>query len=146
MGGQQARVTRLFLAASSKNDMTENDNFSDLPRSRDLSLGSLLYAAYAAVMNSLDLFFGNLQRVIGLKRMAYVFVLPNLLIFGVFVLFPMLLNFYYAFTGGTALFPSERPFVGMQNFEQLFDCDAFFDPNSCREDIFWRGVYNTIFY
>jgi alpha-1,4-digalacturonate transport system permease protein len=78
--------------------------------------------------------------------MAYIFVLPNLLIFGIFVLFPMLLNFYYAFTGGTALFPQSRPFVGMQNFARLFTCDNFFDPNSCLEDRFWRGVYNTIFY
>ncbi len=107
---------------------------------------SIFYAIYAALMNFLDIFFGGLQRYIGSKRMAYFFVLPNLLIFGIFVLFPMLLNFYYAFTGGTALFPQDRPFVGTQNFEQLFDCDNFFNPNSCREDRFWRGVYNTIFY
>ncbi len=107
---------------------------------------SLLYALYAGVMNALDLVFGGLQRAIGSKRMAYIFVLPNLLIFGIFVLFPMMLNFYYAFTGGTALFPQNRPFVGTQNFEQLFDCDRIFDPNSCREDLFWRGVYNTAFY
>jgi alpha-1,4-digalacturonate transport system permease protein len=105
----------------------------------------LLYALYAGVMNALDLIFGTLQRAIGIRRMAYIFVLPNLLIFGIFVLFPMLLNFYYAFTGGTALFPQDRPFVGTQNFEQLFDCENFLEPNSCREDFFWRGVYNTIF-
>ncbi len=38
------------------------------------------------------------------------------------------------------------PFVGTQNFEQLFDCDNFLNANSCREDHFWRGIYNTIFY
>ncbi len=78
--------------------------------------------------------------------MAYIFVLPNLLIFGIFVLFPMLLNFYYSFTGGTNLFPQDRPFVGLQNFEHLFDCGNFLDPNSCLEDRFWRGVYNTVFF
>jgi alpha-1,4-digalacturonate transport system permease protein len=111
-----------------------------------LGINSLLYGLYAGVMNGLDLIFGNLQRVLGMRRMAYIFVLPNLLIFGIFVLFPMLLNFYYAFTGGTALFPQDRPFVGTQNFEQLFDCDNFLEPNSCREDRFWRGIYNTFFY
>jgi alpha-1,4-digalacturonate transport system permease protein len=111
-----------------------------------VSGNSLLYALYAGVMNALDLLFGTLQRVLGIRRMAYIFVLPNLLIFGIFVLFPMLLNFYYAFTGGTALFPQERPFVGTQNFAQLFDCENFLEPNSCREDRFWRGVYNTLFY
>lgn len=123
--------------------MAENDNFSTPSRYQP---GSLLYLLYAGVMNALDLLFGNLQRLIGSRRMAYIFVLPNLLIFGIFVLFPMLLNFYYAFTGGTALFPQDRPFVGTQNFEQLFDCDNFLEPNSCREDHFWRGIYNTIFY
>jgi alpha-1,4-digalacturonate transport system permease protein len=111
-----------------------------------VSANGVLYALYAAVMNALDLIFGTLQRVVGMRRMAYIFVLPNLLIFGIFVLFPMLLNFYYAFTGGTALFPQDRPFVGTENFEQLFACGNFLDPNSCREDRFWRGVYNTIFY
>lgn len=78
--------------------------------------------------------------------MAYVFVLPNLLIFGIFILLPFVLNFAYAFTGGTEFFLAERPNVGMANFEQLFECESFTDPNSCREDIFWRGVYNTSFY
>ena len=123
--------------------VTDKNHTAYSPR---ISGNGLLYALYAGVMNALDLIFGNLQRAIGMRRMAYVFVLPNLLIFGIFVLFPMLLNFYYAFTGGTALFPQDRPFVGTQNFEQLFDCDNFFSPNSCREDRFWRGIYNTLFY
>jgi alpha-1,4-digalacturonate transport system permease protein len=78
--------------------------------------------------------------------MPYFFVLPNLLIFGIFVLFPMLLNFYYAFTGGTALRPEDRPFVGLANFQQIFTCRNFFNPNSCQEDRFWRGAYNTVFF
>ena len=120
---------------------------SSLPRAPWAEqLVGLLYALFAFVMNLLDVLFANLQRWIGSRRMAYVFVLPNLLIFGVFVLFPMFLNFYYSLTGGTALFPQNRPFVGTQNFEQLFDCTNFLNPNSCREDRFWRGVYNTIFY
>src|SRR5687768_5921957 len=119
-----------------KDVMNDNNRFANAPASenhRSVSPNSLLFMLYSGVMTSLDLIFGNLQRAIGIRGMAYIFVLPNLLIFGIFVLFPMLLNFYYAFTGGTALFPAERPFVGTQNFEQLFDCGNFFDPNSCRE-------------
>ena len=78
--------------------------------------------------------------------MGYFFVLPKLLIVGIFVLFPMLLNFYYAMTGGTKLFPADRPFVGLGNFETLFDCENFLQPNSCQEDLFWRGIFNTIQY
>ena len=79
-------------------------------------------ALFALLMNVFGLLFEPLQRLIGARRMPYVFLLPNLLIFSVFILFPMLLNFYYAFTGGTNLFPADRPFVGTENFERLFDC------------------------
>ena len=87
-----------------------------------------------------------LQRRIGINNMAYFFLLPNLLIFTIFVLFPMILNFYYSFTGGTNLFPQDRPFIGFDNFATLFECENFFDPNSCSQDRFWRAVYNTGFF
>lgn len=90
-----------------------------------------------------DLIFGALQRWIGIGGMPYLFVLPNLLIFGIFILFPMLLNFVYAFTGGTEFFPDQRAWVGTANFEQLLSCTNFLDPNSCQEDLFWRAVFNT---
>lgn len=93
-----------------------------------------------------DPMFDWIQRRIGVRNMAYLFLLPNLLIFGIFVLFPMLLNFYYAMTGGTNLFPQDRPFVGLANFRTLFDCENFFIPNSCNQDRFWRAVYNTTFF
>ncbi|MEL6270829.1 MAG: sugar ABC transporter permease [Chloroflexota bacterium] len=119
-------------------------------------------------MNGLDLIFGNIQKAIGIEKMGYVFVLPNLLIFGIFVLFPMLLNIYYSTTGGTNIFPADREFVGTQNYETLFNCQAgfynllpggFFNSSSenflqansdflrvnlCQEDRFWSGVKNTI--
>lgn len=94
----------------------------------------------------LDTIFSRLQSWVGSTNMAYVFVLPNLLIFGIFILLPMVLNFFYAFTGGTEFVLTERPFVGTQNFETLFDCGSFLDPNSCREDLFWRAVFNTTGY
>lgn len=89
---------------------------------------------------------GPLQRLFGVRGMAYVFLLPNLIIFGVFVLFPMLLNIYFALTGGTALFPQNRPYVGTQNFETLLSCGSYLDPNTCQEDRFWRAVRNTGFF
>ena len=97
-------------------------------------------------VSGLDLVFGTIQRWVGVGGMPYVFVLPNLLIFGIFILFPMLLNFVYAFTGGTEFFPDLRPFVGGANFEQLLSCENFLDPNSCQEDLFWRAVFNTAGY
>jgi alpha-1,4-digalacturonate transport system permease protein len=101
---------------------------------------------FSFLVSILDLFFGTLQRWIGIRGMPYLFVLPNLLIFGIFILFPMLLNFVYAFTGGTEFFPDQRHWVGTANFEQLLSCENFLDPNTCREDLFWRAVFNTAGY
>ena len=106
-------------------------------------LGRVGYGLYTFLMSVLEFFINPLQRLLGQRHMAYFFVLPNLAIFGIFVLFPMLLNFYYAMTGGTALFLRDRPFVGLRNFEALFNCQSFLDPNTCQEDLFWRAIYNT---
>lgn len=106
--------------------------------------GNVMNALLSVVINALDWIMDPIQRKIGMKRMAYVFLVPNMLIFGIFVLFPMLVNIYYSFTGGTNLFPQDRPFVGLDNFKVLFTCKNFLDPNTCTEDLFWRAVYNTI--
>src|SRR5512147_3194027 len=101
--------------------------------------GRFGYRLYSAVMNAVDLLIASpLQRVLGPHdRMGYFFVLPNTIVFGLFVLFPMLLNFYFTFTGGTKLFPQDRPFVGLQNYQQIFDCQNYLVPNTCTEDLFW---------
>jgi len=98
------------------------------------------------IVSATDLLFGTLQKLIGVKGMPYFFVLPNLLIFGIFILYPVVLNFVYAFTGGPSFFPDDRPFVGTGNFDRLFACESILQPNTCTEDIFWRAVHNTIFF
>jgi alpha-1,4-digalacturonate transport system permease protein len=110
------------------------------------SIADLPGALFSGVINLLDLVMHPLQDRLGVRGMAYVFVLPNLLIFGIFIMLPMLLNFYYAFTGGTNLFPQDRPFVGTANLDTLFACQSIFDYNSCREDLFWRAAFNTLIY
>jgi alpha-1,4-digalacturonate transport system permease protein len=110
-----------------------------LGESFNWALGRLLNL----LVSLMDWIFGPLQRLIGIKGMPYVFVMPNLLIFGIFILFPMLMNFVYAFTGGTNFFPDQRAWVGTRNFEQLLTCESFLDPNTCREDLFWRAIFNT---
>lgn len=120
-----------------------------LPKHKQ-SLGDVLAKPFSWIGNFLvdlvELLLSPIQRAIGIQRMAYIFILPNLLIFGIFILIPMLLNFHYAVTDTPNLFPSERPFVGAQNFVQLFECENFLEPNSCREDLFSRAVQNTIVY
>ena len=101
---------------------------------------------YDLIISLVDLLFGLIQRILGVRGMPYIFVLPNLLIFGIFILFPMLLNFVYAFTGGTSFSPFERPWVGTANFDRLLACDNYLEPRTCNEDLFWRAVYNTTGY
>lgn len=84
-----------------------------------------------------------LQGAIGERRMPYVFLLPNALFFGLFVFVPLGINVWYSLTGGPALFPAQRPYVGAGQYAYLFECGNYLDPNSCREDHFWRGVANT---
>jgi alpha-1,4-digalacturonate transport system permease protein len=97
----------------------------------------------SALTHALEWPFEALQRRFGAARMPYVFVAPNLLVFGIFVAAPMLLNVWYAVTGGTELMPGQRPYVGAANFADLLSCGNYLQVETCREDRFWRAVANT---
>jgi alpha-1,4-digalacturonate transport system permease protein len=84
------------------------------------------------------------QKWLGSSRIGWLFVGPNLLIFGLFTFLPIAINFVYAVTGGVNLLPTQRPFTGMENFAILFECADYSDLQSCRKDIFWRSIFNTI--
>ena len=47
-------------------------------------------------------------------------------------------------SGGVALMPADRPFTGIENFQILFECRDYFDFQSCRKDVFWRAIGNTL--
>ena len=94
-------------------------------------------------VNIFDGLFNRIQSFTGVTGMAYVFVAPNMLVFSVFVLFPMLFNFVYTFTGSDKLFLNQRPYVGAANLERLFDCGDFLRPATCDEDLFAAAVLNT---
>ena len=84
-----------------------------------------------------------IQKMTGAQKIAWVFLLPNLLIFGLFTFLPIFLNFFYATSGSDRILLSERPYVGLENFSSLLACENYLDPNSCQRDIFWRAVHNT---
>ncbi|QBY00651.1 sugar ABC transporter permease [Rhodophyticola sp. CCM32] len=86
------------------------------------------------------------QRRLGIQRLAWLFLLPNLLLFGLFAFLPVFLNFAYALTGGDGILLEDRPYVGGQNFATLTDCENYLDPNSCNRDFFWRAVHNTVWF
>ena len=85
----------------------------------------------------------KLQGLLGVARMPYVFLLPDLVFFGLFVFLPIGINIAFSLTGGAALYPSQRPYVGLEQYKHLLSCASYLDPSSCQEDHFWRGVANT---
>lgn len=96
-----------------------------------------------AVLNLLELPMRWLQARLGVPRLAWVFLLPNLLVFGTFTFLPIGLNFLYATTGSDRLLLGERPWIGLDNFASLLECQNYLDPASCGRDLFWRSIYNT---
>ncbi len=119
-------------------------------QSDTMSLGDRLTEVAAwpvrALFSLLDMPFRALQRLIGIGRMPYIFLLPNLAFFGLFVVVPLFINFAFSVTGGTDLFLQDRPYVGGEQYSYLADCANYLDPTTCREDRFWRGIYNTMIF
>jgi alpha-1,4-digalacturonate transport system permease protein len=113
---------------------------------RTFSLGALFEAPLRLVMGIIDAPLRLWQKATGLNGMAAFFLAPNMLIFGVFVLFPLVINFAYSMTGGNALFLDSRTFVGGAQYEKIFSCDNYLNPSTCGEDLFWIAVRNTAWF
>ena len=63
----------------------------------------LLLAPVRWLMHLIGVPLGWVQRTFGMGGMAAVFLAPNLLVFSVFIVFPIGVNVWYSFTGGAAL-------------------------------------------
>ncbi|WP_354434857.1 carbohydrate ABC transporter permease [Martelella mangrovi] len=87
-----------------------------------------------------------LQKVIGVKRLPWVFLTPNMASVLFFSLLPVFINIYYSVTGSDNLFLSERHFVGGANYATLLDCQNYLDPSSCSRDLFWRALGNLLMF
>jgi alpha-1,4-digalacturonate transport system permease protein len=98
----------------------------------------------AFFFNFLEPVFRLGQRVLGVQRLGWLFVAPNLVVFGLFCFLPIVINVMYATTGGVNLMPWDRPFTGSENFQILFECGNYTDLSTCRKDIFWRAMGNTL--
>src|SRR5689334_7829264 len=90
------------------------------------TIRALSGAVVGAALNVVELPMRTLQRALGVPRIGWVFVAPNLVVLGLFTFLPIVIDFYYAFTGGAQLELRERPFAGTENFATLFDCTNYF--------------------
>lgn len=88
------------------------------------------------------------QSLWGRGGVPYAFLLPNMLIFGLFTFSPMILNFWVSLTGGDSIHLLTRPFVGLEKYRDIFDCDSLLVPKTCTNAgfTFWTGMYNTLFF
>jgi alpha-1,4-digalacturonate transport system permease protein len=105
--------------------------------------GAVVTAPLAWAAQAIDPALRFWQRLTGQGGMAAFFLLPNMTVFGLFVILPLIFNFAYSMTSGTALFLAEREFVGLAQFQRLLDCSDFRDPATCQEDQFLIAVRNT---
>ena len=110
------------------------------------TLARLSDRALDAVMAIAEVPLNFIERLIGKRRMPYIFLMPNLVLFGIFTFLPIAIAVGYAFTGGTELLITDRPFVGLENFGKLLDCQSYMDPGSCRESLFWTAIWNTLWF
>jgi len=105
--------------------------------------GRTIQFGLAFFFNLFEPLFRFGQKHLGFSRLGWLFVGPNLLVFGLFTFLPILINLIYAATGGVKLMPFDRPYVGFDNFGILFECRSYLDLSTCRKDIFWRSIINT---
>lgn len=68
----------------------------------------------------------------------YLFILPHLIFFIAFLGWPLFYGVYISLFNYDFSFPAYRPFVGMQNYRNLFD------PASIQFEDFWDSVKNTL--
>lgn len=67
----------------------------------------------------------------------YLFILPHLLVFVAFLAWPFFYGLYISLFNFDFLRPDRRPFVGLQNYLNLFT------PGSIQFTDFWRAMTNT---
>ena len=69
-----------------------------------------------------------------IKFVPYLFILPNMIVFTIFMIIPIFMNLYYSMVRWGGL--GDPVFIGLDNYRHLL----FNDP------VFWRTVWNTVFF
>jgi multiple sugar transport system permease protein len=83
----------------------------------------------------------DIRRRIGEKwYVPYLFVLPHLLVFAFIIGWPFFYGIWISMLDTTAIRGTDAPFVGLDNYRQLFD------PNSLQFGRFWQTLWNTILF
>ena len=100
-------------------------------------------AAYAATMNLLEEPMRFAQRHLG-PGLAWLFVGPNLIVFGLFTFLPIAAQYLVRVHRRHQSAAVTAPLGGPRQLQALLSCQNHFDPSTCQRDLFWHGVYNTL--
>lgn len=87
-----------------------------------------------------------MERTLGRRGMPWLFLAPSLVLFGMFTFLPIAISIGYAFTGGTELLLTDRPYVGLENFRTLLACQDYLHSGTCQESLFWIAIWNTLWF
>lgn len=84
------------------------------------------------------------QRLRGHGPLPYLFLLPNLLVFGMFTFAPLFINMGFSVTEGQSILFSERDWAGSDNLARLLsDRQPDTGALNLEDDKFIRSVYDT---
>lgn len=68
-----------------------------------------------------------------IKVVPYLYIMPNMVLFMVFMIIPIFMTFYYSLMNWKGIGVPE--FIGITNYSWLF-----------RNDTFWKSLWNTVYY
>ena len=68
----------------------------------------------------------------------YLFILPHLIFFTVFVIYPLFYGLYISFFNFNYLRPDTSPFIGLQNYTNLFNL------TNVDAQLFWTSLWNKV--
>ena len=74
-----------------------------------------VYGFVPKLMSSIGWPIEFTQKLFGTKSLPYLFLFPNILIFGLFTFLPLFMNFGFSVTDGTSINFENRAFSGLDN-------------------------------
>ncbi|MEM7269612.1 MAG: sugar ABC transporter permease [Pseudomonadota bacterium] len=87
------------------------------------------------------------QRLAGATGLPYLFLLPNLLVFGIFTFAPFFINIGFSATEGQSINFAERPYAGADNFSRLLgDTNIDTGVENREDDKFLQSAADTFLF
>ena len=75
---------------------------------------------FSKIMSALGWPIELAQKITGTKSLPYIFLMPNILVFGLFTFLPLFMNFGYSVTDGESINFETREFSGFDNLSRIF--------------------------